>query len=126
MSSRRPLLWAATAVLLVASAGIWSCSKSSSPTAPPGGGGGPELDSGDFGQGQAYTHRFTTAGSFPYHCIHHAPMTGSVTVTPSSTDTLVIVSITSSTSPFPPATVRPGGTVVWTNDTPMVHTVTSD
>ncbi len=124
MSSRRPLLWAATAVLLVGAAGLWSCSKSNSPTAP--GGGGPVLDSGDFGQGQTYTHTFTAAGSYPYHCIHHAPMTGSVTVTASSTDSLVIVSITSSTSPFPPATVRPGGTVTWTNDTPMVHTVTSD
>jgi plastocyanin len=36
------------------------------------------------------------------------------------------VSIASSTTPFPGATVRVGGRVVWTNNTGMVHTVTSN
>ena len=39
---------------------------------------------------------------------------------------VVNLSITSSTAPFPAATVKTGGQVVWTNNTAMVHTVTSD
>ncbi len=85
-----------------------------------------ELNSGDFGPGATYRHRFATAGTFPYHCFHHAPMTGSVVVSASSADTLVSVSIVSSSSPFPGATVKPGGRVVWTNNTGMVHAVTSN
>ena len=85
-----------------------------------------ELNSGDFGAGNTYQHRFFTAGTFPYHCIHHAPMTGSVAVNAGAADTVVNVSITSSTSPFPAASVKPGGRVVWTYNTSMVHTVTSN
>jgi len=85
-----------------------------------------ELDSGDFGAGASYQHRFTVAGTYGYHCIHHAPMTGSVQVNAAAADTLVNVSIVSSTVPFPAATVKPGGRVVWTNNTGMIHTVTSN
>jgi plastocyanin len=35
------------------------------------------------------------------------------------------VSIVSSSSPFTAATVKPGGTVTWTNNTGVTHTVTS-
>ena len=84
-----------------------------------------ELNSGDIPPGGAYEHRFTTAGTFAYHCIHHSPMTGSVTVNAGAADTLVQVTITSSTSPFPAASVKPGGRVVWTNANDMLHTVTS-
>jgi plastocyanin len=85
-----------------------------------------ELNSGDFGPGARFEHRFASAGAFPYHCIHHAPMTGSVTVAESAADTVVNVSIVSFTDPFPPASVKPGGRVIWTNNTSMVHTVTSN
>jgi len=93
-------------------------------TAPPS--GGKELDSGDISPGATYQHRFASAGSFAYHCIYHAPMTGTVEVSTSAADTLVNVSITSSSAPFPAASVKPGGRVIWTNNTSVVHTVTSD
>ena len=127
MLFRRATPWVLTAVVVVSLAGVWACSKSSSPTSPSGGGGGtPELNSGDFGPSDSYQHRFQSAGTFPYHCIHHGAMTGSVVVTAAAADTAVGVSITSSTSPFPAASVKPGGIVVWTNNTAMVHTVTSN
>ena len=129
MSSRRAIVRSVAATLVVfALAGTWACSsKSSNPVAPMmGGGGAKELDSGDFGSGAVFQHRFFTAGSFPYHCIHHTPMTGTVTVSAAAPDTLVAVSIVSNTSPFPAASVKPGGRVVWTNNTGSVHTVTSD
>jgi plastocyanin len=102
-----------------------SCSgnKSGYVTSPPT---GKELDSGDFGNGGTYSHRFAAAGSFAYHCIHHAAMTGTVEVNASATDTLVNVSITSATMAFPAASVKPGGRVVWTNNTALIHTVTSN
>ena len=85
-----------------------------------------ELNSADFGPGATFQHRFASAGTFPYHCIHHSPMTGSVTVAESAADTVVNVSIVSFTAPFPAASVKPGGRVIWINNTSMVHTVTSD
>jgi plastocyanin len=85
-----------------------------------------ELNSGDFGPGAVFQHRFFSAGSFGYHCIHHSPMTGSVTVDPNAADSVVNVNIVSFTTPFPAAAVKPGGRVVWTNNTSMVHTVTSN
>jgi|SRR5262245_49051825 len=85
-----------------------------------------ELNSGDFGRGGVFQHRFATAGTFAYHCVHHSPMTGSVHVDASAADTVVNVSIVSSTSPFPAASVKPGGRVIWTNNTSSVHTVTSN
>jgi len=129
MPTRRLLSWSLAALLVLGLAGVWSCSKSSSPTSPGGGGGGGgglELNSGDFGPGASFQHQFMTAGVFPYHCIHHAPMTGSVTVSASATATQVNVSITSSMAPFPGATVKPGGVVTWTNNTTAIHTVTSN
>ena len=119
------------ALLALALAAVASCGGSGYG----GGGGNPytppttmhlELNSGDLGPGQQYQHQFTTAGTFNYHCLHHPVMTGSVTVSASASDMSVTVSITSSTSPFPGASVKPGGTVVWINNTDMVHTVTSD
>ena len=118
--------WFATLMLALALATTPSC-KSGTPTDPigPGGGGPKELNSGDFGQGGTFQHRFASAGTRLYHCIHHS-MRGSVQVTDAAPDTLVNVSIVSSSAPFPAASVKPGGRVVWTNNTPDVHTVTSD
>lgn len=121
------------AVLVTAALAAASCSSSGGkgggvPTNPGGGttGGGVELSSGNLNAGASYQHRFTRAGTFRYYCIFHAPMTGTVVVDSSAADTLVNVSITSSSAPFAPASVKPGGRVVWTNNTAMVHTVTSE
>jgi len=42
--------------------------------------GSAELNSGDLAQDQSYTHTFTTAGTFPYHCDYHPKMLASITV----------------------------------------------
>lgn len=85
-----------------------------------------ELDSGDFGPGASFQHRFAVAGTFGYHCIHHSPMTGAVVVSDNAPGTTATVSITSSVMAFPAASVKPGGTVTWTNNSGLVHTVTSN
>jgi len=85
-----------------------------------------ELNSGDFGPGGTFQHTFATAGTFGYHCVHHSPMTGSVVVSPDAPGTTANVSITSSVMAFPAASVKPGGTVTWTNNSGLVHTVTSN
>ena len=120
MKSRFAILLASVALVVLSSCGS---DDSSNPTGP---GAVKELDSGDFGPGATFQHRFAAAGSFPYHCIHHGAMTGTVQVADAATDTLVAVSIASSSAPFPAASVKPGGRVVWTNNTNMVHTVTSN
>jgi plastocyanin len=93
-----------------------------------GGGGGTvkELNSGNIGTGNSFTHQFNTAGTFNYHCTHHPSMTGSVVVNDNATETTVNVSIVSNSQPFHAASVKPGGSVHWTNNTNMVHTVTSN
>ena len=110
-------------LLLLSAAACGSSSGSNQSTSP---GNVLELNSGDFGQGGRYEHRYNAAGTYAYHCIHHSPMTGSVVVNANAADTLVAISITSDSSPFPAASVKPGGRVVWTNNTSMVHTVTSN
>lgn len=127
--------WFAVILLGAAlAASSWSCysSKGASYTTGPGigPGSGPgtslELNSGDFGPGATFQHSFAAAGTYSYHCIHHAPMTGTVQVSAGATGTEASVSIVSSTTPFPAVSVKPGGRVTWTNNTGMVHTVTSD
>ena len=53
-------------------------------------------------------------------------MTGTVQVSASDLDTLVTVTIVSSSAPFPGASIKPGGRVRWVNNTGTVHTVTSN
>src|SRR5262249_61297850 len=114
------------AVLAAASCSAGAGHGGGAPTSPGGNGAGAmELNSTTLGPGDTYEHRFETAGAYDYYCIFHQAMTGRVVVDPSATDTLVNVSITSSAAPFPPASVKPGGRVVWTNNTVMGHTVTS-
>jgi plastocyanin len=42
---------------------------------------GSELQSPELGKGQSYSHTFTTAGTYKYHCSIHPNMTGTVIVT---------------------------------------------
>ena len=113
------LVVAALAVTCKAGGGGYSSSTNPMPTAR-------ELNSGDFGPGGTFQHTFATAGTYAYHCIHHSPMTGSVVVSPDAPSATASVSITSSVMAFPAASVRPGGTVTWTNNSGLVHTVTSN
>ena len=39
------------------------------------------VDSGNVAPGTTFTHAFTKAGSYPYHCEIHKQMTGTITVT---------------------------------------------
>jgi amicyanin len=41
---------------------------------------GSELSSDSLSKGQSYTHTFTTAGTYNYHCSPHPYMTGTITV----------------------------------------------
>lgn len=41
---------------------------------------GSELASPLLGQGDTYSHRFTSLGTYPYHCTQHPVMTGTVVV----------------------------------------------
>lgn len=117
--------WLLAALLPLLLAAATSCNSGDSPTGP-GADGGSALNSGVLGPSATYQHAFATAGTFPYHCIFHSPMRGIVQVSASAADTVAHVSITSSTMTFPGATVKPGGTVIWTNNTQLDHTVTSD
>ncbi len=122
---QRRRAWFAVVLLTAALAVLSSCGsgKGGGPTSP---GVAKELDSGDISPGGSYAHRFFVAGNYGYHCVHHAPMTGTVVVDASATDTLAAVSITSSVMSFPAASVKPGGRVVWTNNAGVLHTVTSN
>jgi plastocyanin len=39
-----------------------------------------QFESGDMGMGATFSHTFDTPGSYPYHCVWHGFMTGTVTV----------------------------------------------
>ncbi len=110
--------------LLLALALAPSCSKSkSNPVALK------ELSSGNIAPNGTYQHTFSAAGTYPYHCSIHSVMTGTVVVDPASTNMNLAVSIVSATSGgFSPAsvTVKTGGTVTWTNNHSVTHTVTSN
>lgn len=123
-STRFPIFVMVLALAAVASCGGGGGGGGGYTTQPPP--PGKELNSGDFGNGGSYVHTFATAGTYAYHCVHHAPMTGTVVVDASAAGTTATVNITSSATPFPAASVKPGGTVTWNNNTSQVHTVTSN
>jgi len=71
--------------------------------------GSAELNSGDLAQDQSYTHTFTTAGTFPYHCDYHPKMLASITVlaagaAPAATSTAIPTVAVAATSTAPAAT----------------------
>ena len=113
-------------VLVVASLVVMAaCSKKA--TNPGGGGGGPELNSGTLAVSAQYPHVFATAGTYGYHCAIHgaAAMSGSVTVAAGQPMNVAVAIANFSYTP-PSVSVGIGGTVVWTNNGPSAHTVTSN
>jgi len=71
--------------------------------------GSAELSSGDLAQDQSYTHTFTTAGTFSYHCDYHPKMLASITVLaagaqPAATSTAIPTVAVVATSTAPAAT----------------------
>jgi len=115
-------------IVVLLALSVAGCAKDGDPlpvtAAPPP---GKELNSGDIMPGGTYgPHQFNTAGSYPYVCIYHAPMIGTVLVSDTAASTADTVRIVNSSQPFAPASVRTHGTVVWTNNTGALHTVTSN
>lgn len=96
---------------------------SNNPTNP-GGNSGPELSSAVLNQAQTYSHTFSKAGAFPYHCGVHSTMKGKVTVIAGGAATTENVTISNFT--LPTLTVNVGSTVKWTNDDSAPHSVISD
>jgi plastocyanin len=130
---RRPIAVALFLAAALPALTLVSCSSSSgnkTTTAPPA---ALELDSPVIAASSGtYTHRFFSAGTFPYHCTIHSGMTGaSVTVSNSAPagDTVGGITIIGMTSPFyspNTLTLHTGGKVTWTNGDGVPHTVTSN
>ena len=126
MRTRLAKPWLLTALLPLILVLATSCNSAKDGPTGPGGSGGGVLNSDVLQPGATFQHQFAAAGSFPYHCIFHAPMRGTVQVASTAADSIAHVSITNETMAFPSASVRPGGIVIWTNNTATNHTVTSD
>lgn len=117
---------ALTAALLVllASAGCGGSKDKS--TAPPG--ATLALSQDLTAMGGQYSHRFFTAGAYPYHCRFHDSMTGIVIVAASTPAVDSLQSVDVANFAFSPASVSipVGGKVTWTNTSNMTHSVTSN
>ncbi len=102
-------------------------------------------DSGIFDVGQSYSRTFDTAGTFPYFCIIHPDMRGTVIVTDGTSTPPPPPPTTTTTAPpatpppppgagtinvidndFDPSTrtVTAGSTITWVNQGALPHTVT--
>ena len=46
------------------------------------------FDSGDMSKGKTFKYTFTQAGTYPYHCIHHSGMNGTIVVLAGTTMTI--------------------------------------
>ncbi len=95
------------------------------PVIPPG----LELNSGNINGGGAYPHTFATAGKYAYRCTIHSSMPSmhdTIFVSASAAGTTAAVSITGSSFTPKKSTIKPGGTVTWTNNDGFAHTVTSE
>jgi plastocyanin len=121
------------AVLAVSFSLAWiGCSSknnsSNYPTAPST--GGTAFNFGPFAVSQSASKTFTTAGTFGYHCIPHAPgMAGTVQVDAGGADSVLVEIGLSNALTFTPSTahIKPNGVVRWVNKSSMtIHTVTSN
>lgn len=77
------------------------------------------FESGLLYAGETFSHMFTKAGDYPYFCIIHPWMTGSVVVQETS-----VVQVIDSYNPTT-ITIETGEEVVWHNEDTLLHTVTS-
>jgi plastocyanin len=135
-TSRRTWFMFLAGLALVGAGFVYSCgsSKSSNPAyGGGGGGGGLELNSGTINPGADYSHTFTTAGTFPYHCTIHPSMTGNQVVVDASSvvagDSIGVIGPgggpTGTGYSKASTTIKVGGTVKWHNTAGIGHTVTS-
>jgi uncharacterized protein (UPF0333 family) len=85
-----------------------------------------ELNSPNLGNGAVYAHLLANAGTYPYHCKFHSGMTGTVTVDASAANMNASVSIGDNSFTPNSTTIKPGGTVTWTNNGASTHSVTSN
>lgn len=122
----RMALVAGLAAVVVAGLAIGGCGGDKS-TDPGGGNTGLELDSPDIGQNGTFSHTFTAAGTFTYHCRFHGFMHGEVDVQTPGPGAPGLANGTISGSAFTPnpIVIGVGGTVTWTNNDGTTHSVTS-
>ncbi len=85
-----------------------------------------ELNSPNLATAGVYPHVFANAGTYPYHCKFHSGMTGTVTVDASAANTNANVVIADNSFTPNSTSIKPGGTVTWTNTGASTHTVTSN
>ena len=119
---------------------LLSCSDHNNPTSPPPGGSS-ELNGNLPTTGSQYAHVFTKTGSFAYKCSIHPTCTslqGTIVVADSGTwisnDINLIHQTGGSSGPYGSTcsslsvqrdTILVGEQVIWRNDSPLPHTVTS-
>jgi hypothetical protein len=124
-------------VLCLVAAGLLSCSKNN-PTKPVAGG---ELNGSLPSTGSQYAHTFTNAGTFNYKCTIHpscASLAGTIVVlAPGGVIQNRVLGITQSGGSSGPYgstcaslslqldSVFVGDRIIWTNNSPLPHTVTS-
>jgi plastocyanin len=117
------LSWTLLLALLTTVAVVGCSDKGTSGTTSPGP-TGPELSSSVLNTGQTYSHTFSTAGVFHYHCGVHPTMKGTITVIAGGSATQEQVTIQNFT--LPSVTANVGSTVTWTNSDSAPHSVISD
>ena len=88
---------------------------------------GAMFDSGNIAPGGTFSYTFQDEGTFEYYCSIHAPdMQGTITVDSAVTNPDTVDISMEGTQYVPQQeTVEPGTLVLWTNNDPFNHTVTS-
>lgn len=84
------------------------------------------MDSGDMHQGDTWEHTFNEEGTFHYLCHPHPYMTARIVVSHDAPMGNGTMDVRIADYAFEPDElhIRPGTTVRWTNEDPVVHTVT--
>jgi len=116
----------ATALVLMSGLiAVSSCSDDES-TNPPAG-SARLFDSESVPNGSTFQFTFNDSGAVPYHCEIHPIMTGMVTVASGQADSDTVFIVNPTATGFSPqnVSIRPGGFVLWINQS-VTHTVTSD